>query len=141
MLGVLIVLGLGAWLARTLVMQQYYVGVADNQVAIYQGVRGTALGIPLQTVAERSDIELDDLPQTVRSQVTDGIVVHRRARRRARHGGAPARPDAAAVLVAGTRRPPPVGAPAAPRRARRRSTTTPLPTVRPEPGTNCRNTS
>jgi PPM family protein phosphatase len=138
-LAVLIVLGLGVWLARTLVMQQYYVSVADNQVAIYQGVRGTALGIPLQTVSERSDIGLDDLPQTVRSQVTDGIVstdgidgahatVLRLRDRMLPLCSTLAPPPAPVVLP-----PPAPGQPPV--------TTTPLPTVRPEPGTNCRNTS
>ncbi len=103
-LGVLIVLGLGTWLARTLVMQQYYVPCADNQIAIYQGVRGTALGIPLQRVAERSDIELLDLPQTRPQPGHRRDRLQRRARRRTRHGAAPARPHAAAVLVAGAAR-------------------------------------
>ncbi|MDQ4118045.1 MAG: protein phosphatase 2C domain-containing protein [Actinomycetota bacterium] len=138
-LGVLLVLGLGAWLARTLVMQQYYVGVADNQVAIYQGVRGTALGIPLQRVAERSGIGLDDLPQTVRSQVSDGIVstdgidgAHGtvlRLRDRMLPLCGSLNPPAPPVVL-------PPAAPGAPP-----VTTTPLPTVKPEPGTNCRNTS
>ena len=136
-LAVLVVLGLAGFLARMLVLQQYYVGVADNQVAVYQGVRGTALGIPLQRVAERSPIGLDDLPQTVRSQVTDGIVSNDGL------DGAHAtvlRLQARMLPLCSALVPPPVvvppapGVPGAPP-----VTTTPLPMVRPEPGTNCRN--
>ncbi len=135
-LGVLVVLGLGVWLARTLVLQQYYVGVAQERVAIYQGVRGSVLGIPLQRVAESSDIALNDLPQTVRSQVTDGIVSSDGA------NGAHSTVDrlrARLLPLCATLSPPPVPvvtpppAPGAPP-----VTTTPLPGVRPEPGQNCR---
>ena len=56
------------------VMQQYYVGAEAQEVVIFQGVRGDVLGVPLHSVAERTDIALDDLPQTERSQVRDGIV-------------------------------------------------------------------
>ncbi|AEA22395.1 protein serine/threonine phosphatase [Pseudonocardia dioxanivorans CB1190] len=61
-------------LARTWVMQQYYVGASADHVAIYQGVRGSVLGIPLQRVSETSDIALSDLPEDYRSRVQDGIV-------------------------------------------------------------------
>jgi serine/threonine protein phosphatase PrpC len=60
-------------LARMWVLQQYFVGVDAERVAIFQGVRGDALGIPLHSVAERTDIALGDLPETDRSQVRDGI--------------------------------------------------------------------
>lgn len=73
-LAVLVVLVGGGALARVWVLQQYYVGADAEQVAIFQGVRGDVLGIALNQVAERSDIALDDLPETERSQVSDGIV-------------------------------------------------------------------
>lgn len=43
-------------------------------VAIYQGVRGSVLGFPLQTRAEDTDIALTDLPEDLRSSVRTGIV-------------------------------------------------------------------
>jgi protein phosphatase len=67
------VLAGGTMLARVWVMQQFYVGLDADHVAIFQGVRGEVLGIPLHQVAERSDIALDDLPETERTQVRDGI--------------------------------------------------------------------
>jgi PPM family protein phosphatase len=70
---VLAVLVAGGLLARMWVMQEYYVSADDEQVAIFQGVRGEVLGLSLHSVAERTDIALDDLPQTERSQVRDGI--------------------------------------------------------------------
>ena len=41
------VLAAAGGLARLWVMQQYYVGVDADQVAIFQGVRGEVLGVPL----------------------------------------------------------------------------------------------
>lgn len=135
LLGVLVVLVAGVFVARALVLQQYYVGVAENQVAIYQGVRGNVLGIPLQRVAERSDIDLDDLPQSVRTQVTGGIVSDGEAGAR----GTVDRLRAQMLPLCATLNPPPapvVGPPTVP--GGPPVTTTPLPTVTPEPGRNCR---
>jgi PPM family protein phosphatase len=72
---VLAVLVGGGMLARTWVLQQYYVGVHDEHVAIYQGVRGSVLGLPLQELREQSDIALTDLPEATRNTVRDGILV------------------------------------------------------------------
>lgn len=60
-------------LARAWVLQQYYVSADGEQVAIFQGVRGEVLGLPLQTIAQRTDIALTDLPESDRSQVRNGI--------------------------------------------------------------------
>jgi protein phosphatase len=59
------------------VYQQYYVGVHDGRVAIFQGVRGTVpvLGIALNEVAQPTDVALNDLPESLRQQVEDGILV------------------------------------------------------------------
>lgn len=54
---------------------QYYVGVADNKVAIYQGLPQNVLGLPLSRVIEvADDVPLDDLPAYRRKQVEDRIV-------------------------------------------------------------------
>ena len=136
LLGVLVVLGAGVFVARALVLQQYYVGVDQEQVAIYQGVRGNVLGIPLQRVSERSEIDLDDLPQAVRTQVTGGIVSED-GETGAR--GTVDRLRAQMLPLCSTLNPPAppvVAPPAVP--GGPPVTTTPLPTVTPEPGRNCR---
>jgi protein phosphatase len=71
---VLIVLGAAGALARLWVMQQYYVGAEDNQVAIFQGVRGDVLGLPLHQLAEPTDLTLDELTESDRNAVSDGII-------------------------------------------------------------------
>jgi PPM family protein phosphatase len=68
----LLLVGAGA-LARLWVLQQYYVGDDNGQVAIYQGIGGDVLGIPLHQVAEPTDLTLTSLPETDRSAVVDGI--------------------------------------------------------------------
>jgi protein phosphatase len=81
-LSVLIVLIGAAALARLWVMQQYYVGAQGSQLVIYQGVRGSVLGIPLQSRLEGScpprtagcdQIRLSDLQEDARLQVRGGI--------------------------------------------------------------------
>jgi protein phosphatase len=69
----LVVLVGGGALARLWVLQQYFVGVESDQVAIFQGVRGDVLGIPLHQVAEETDVALQDLPESERSLIRDGI--------------------------------------------------------------------
>ena len=73
LLAVLAVLVGGAALTRIWVLQQYFVGVDAEHVVIFQGVRGSVLGVPLHRVTERSDIAVTDLPETERSQVNEGI--------------------------------------------------------------------
>ncbi len=73
-LAVLVVLGAAGALARVWVLQQYYVGVDGRQVAIFQGVRGNVLGLPLHEVAEHSEITTDELTESDRSQVENGIL-------------------------------------------------------------------
>jgi PPM family protein phosphatase len=143
--GVVVVLAVlvgGGVLARMWVMQQYYVGVDAQQVSIFQGVRGEVLGIPLHRVAERSDITLNDLPETERSAVRDGIITSDGltgarglvARLRDRM----LEPCPPAVVAQPPAAPDPnlTPAPGAPP-----IDTTPLPTPAPEPGTTCRSVS
>jgi serine/threonine protein phosphatase PrpC len=140
-LAVLAVLVGAGVLARAWVLQQYYVGAEDEQVVIYQGVRGGVLGVPLQRVAERSDIVLSDLQQDARTQVqegilaTDGLASARNTVARLRDRMLAPCPAASAPepSVITPPLPPGVGLPGA--------DTTPLPTVPPEPGTTCRSVS
>ncbi|MGH3567922.1 MAG: PP2C family protein-serine/threonine phosphatase [Pseudonocardia sp.] len=73
-LAVLSVLAGGSVLAGMWVLQQYYVGEHTERVTIFRGVNGSVLGVPLNRVAERSDIALTDLPESARTQVRDGII-------------------------------------------------------------------
>jgi serine/threonine protein phosphatase PrpC len=169
-----VLIGAGA-LARLWVLQQYYVGVNGDQVAIYQGVRGSVLGIPLQNLREGScpvgavgctEIKLEDLQETARSAVRDGIIsgnglADARATvdrlRRQMLPPCPAAPPAIPVQAAppnqtsattppaaGGSRPTGQNAPPAPgsRPTAGAPTpvpeTTPLPSIQYEPGKNCR---
>jgi hypothetical protein len=152
---VVAVLAAGGLLARMWVMQQYYVGADAEQVVIFQGVRGDVLGVPLYSVAERTDIALDDLPETERSQVRDGIITDDglggarglvdRLRDRMLEPCPPPQPVQQVQPVQPVQpeqpvQPVPPGAdpnvqPQPP------VDTTPLPTPVPEPGTTCRSVS
>ena len=136
---VLAVLAGGGLLARMWVMAQYYVSADGEQVAIFQGVGGEVLGVALQSVAERTDVALTDLPETERSQVRDGITTDNglagahgvvdRLRARMLEPCPPPQPP---------QPPPPVVDPGVPVPGIPPVDTTPLPTPAPEPGTTCR---
>jgi protein phosphatase len=153
-LAVLVLLVGAAALARLWVMQQYYVGVQGDQLVIYQGVRGSVLGIPLQRIREGScppdaggacpELKLSDLQETARSAVRDGIISGdglRGARatiRRLRSSEMlppcpPAQPQPRPQSAAGAPpgQPAPAGQPSP-------ETTTPLPSPQFEPGKTCR---
>jgi protein phosphatase len=68
--GVLVLAGLALLVTRLWVSQQYYVGVAGDEVVIYQGVRGDVLGVQLQDVAEQTGLKVEDLTQVGRTSVT-----------------------------------------------------------------------
>jgi protein phosphatase len=71
---VVLVLAAAGGLARLWVMQQYYVGLDTDQVTIFQGVRGDVLGLPLHDVVQRTDLTVDDLTESDRSALDNGIV-------------------------------------------------------------------
>jgi protein phosphatase len=82
---VLIVLGGGAFGTRYWVLSQYYVGSdsSTSEIAIFQGVRGSVLGVALNREVQGScspgagascePIKLDDLNQSARLSVQSGI--------------------------------------------------------------------
>jgi serine/threonine protein phosphatase PrpC len=160
---VLAVLAGGGVLARMWVLQQYYVGAEQQHVAIFQGVRGSVLGLPLQHLVEQTDIALTDLPEATRNTVQDGILVTEGglAGAQAKVGllrgnmlapcPVPGLASPSAVLVPPTPQvlptdpaalptdPSQAVPPTDPNLAAVPSVdTTPLPTVAPEPGLNCR---
>ncbi|PWJ27087.1 protein phosphatase [Branchiibius hedensis] len=67
------VLGLATYFGYAWTQQQYYVGSADGNVAIFQGVSQDIGPIRLHSVKERTDIALTDLPSAFRQQVNDTI--------------------------------------------------------------------
>ena len=73
-LGVVLLVGVGLLVTRIWIGQQYYVGTAGDRVVVYQGVRGSVLGVALQQVAEDPDIPLSDLTQVGRASVTGGTL-------------------------------------------------------------------
>ena len=70
---VVALLVVGALAGRAYVRGQFYVGVDDGDVAIFRGVEGTFLGQDLAEVEEETALVVDDLPDFVREEVTDGI--------------------------------------------------------------------
>lgn len=82
---VLIVLGGGAFGTRYWVLSQYYVGAdsSTSEISIFQGVRGSVLGVALNREVQGScspgagtscePIKLDDLNQSARLSVQSGI--------------------------------------------------------------------
>ena len=63
----------GGRLAYDWSQRQYYVGVAGEQVAIYQGVQAEVPGLSLSHVYESQDLSLAELPDYARERVAGGI--------------------------------------------------------------------
>ncbi|RRJ86946.1 serine/threonine-protein phosphatase [Gulosibacter macacae] len=60
-------------LAYNWTQQQYYVGIADDHVAIYQGVKATLGPIELSHVVQPTDVSVDSLPAYQHMQVRSTI--------------------------------------------------------------------
>ena len=61
------------WVGYAWTQTRYYVGSADNRVAIYNGVSQTLGPIKLSQVAETTNIPVDSLPAYWRSRVNDTV--------------------------------------------------------------------
>jgi protein phosphatase len=70
---VIALLAAGATTGYAWTQRQYYVGVADGQVAIYRGVDATIAGARLSHVAERVPLAVAVLPDFERKRVAGGI--------------------------------------------------------------------
>jgi hypothetical protein len=70
---VLLVLGGGALAVRVWVNSSWYVGLHDEQVAIYHGVPVNVAGLRLSSVAENTGLRADRLPPQLRANVEQGI--------------------------------------------------------------------
>jgi len=64
----------GAGSAYAYVRSQYFVGADEDQVAIFRGVTGTVVGLPLHSVARRTELEVAQLDVLALGQVERGIV-------------------------------------------------------------------
>jgi len=76
LVGIVLVLGAVAAagaLAYRWTQEQYYVGIDDGYVAIFQGIPQELGGRPLSSVHERTDIALEDLPAFARQRLEDTI--------------------------------------------------------------------
>ncbi|APU12131.1 PP2C family protein-serine/threonine phosphatase [Actinoalloteichus fjordicus] len=84
LLAVLVLLGVGGYFGYSVVMGQHFVSTNDDdEVAVFQGVRGTVLGIPLHRQVEDScgdagedceRIQITDLRPAYQGTVRNGIV-------------------------------------------------------------------
>ncbi|MCL3860786.1 Stp1/IreP family PP2C-type Ser/Thr phosphatase [Actinotalea sp. K2] len=72
---VLLVAGVGAggWFGYRWTQDQYYVGVQDEQVAIFRGIPQSIGSFDLSTVVETSTTTVGDLPAYVRDRLTQSI--------------------------------------------------------------------
>ena len=61
------------WVGYTWTQTRYYVGTADNKVAIYNGVSQSLGPIRLSDVTEQTDIPVDSLPEYQRNRVQGTI--------------------------------------------------------------------
>lgn len=72
---VLLALGAAGFVAYRWSQSQYYLGESAGMVTIYQGVPTNVFGLSLSHEVERTDIDVDDLPNTWREQLNRGITV------------------------------------------------------------------
>lgn len=71
-LGVLVVLaalGAGGVLGYRWTQEQYYVGVSEDRIAVYQGIPQTVGPLELSSVIETSGTRVEDLPEFMRDRV------------------------------------------------------------------------
>jgi PPM family protein phosphatase len=76
---VLVVLGGGLYGLYRWTQTQYFVGAADEQVAVYRGVNAAFGPVKLYSVVHTSGLWLNDLQQVARSQVESGIGAQNRS--------------------------------------------------------------
>jgi protein phosphatase len=66
-------IGYGLWWAYGWTQQQYYVGVADGEVAVYQGIPASAGPLTLSTPVELTGTSVDELPEFWADQLDGSI--------------------------------------------------------------------
>ena len=74
--GVLAAVVVGVLVALTLIVSNsWYIGAYAGNVGIYQGVRGSFLGMPLSHLEQTTTIAVADLPEATQHQLSGGITV------------------------------------------------------------------
>lgn len=74
-LAVALVLGIGAWGLVRYCASRYFVAADDGYVAVFNGLPGSLLGLPLHDLVERTDIAVADLPRFYQGTVESTISV------------------------------------------------------------------
>ncbi|MDQ1711657.1 MAG: family protein phosphatase [Frankiaceae bacterium] len=145
-LAVIVLVAVGGTTGYAWTQRQYYVGVADGQVAIFRGVEASIAGARLSHVAERVPLPVTGLPDYERKRVSDGIhaasVADARKiveRLRAALPPCPVTPTPTPVRTPGTATKPPLPTPATPPVSRPTPSPSPCaavptPTTTPLPG-------
>jgi protein phosphatase len=68
----ILILG-GAYFGWRYTQNQYYIGTADGNVAIFRGINGSVAGVKLSHVYQRTDIPISQVPVTDRQSITATI--------------------------------------------------------------------
>jgi protein phosphatase len=69
---VLAVLAVGAIMARTALMDSWYVGASGGEVAIFRGVPGTIAGMRVSKLDRRTGVQLSSLIEIEQERVREG---------------------------------------------------------------------
>ena len=69
----LVVVALAAGSAYLFLRSEWFLGVDGDYVAIYQGVNAELFGLPLYELDKTSTVKVEDLSESVQSQLEDGI--------------------------------------------------------------------
>lgn len=70
------VLALAGFFSYRWTQTQYYIGDSDGKVTIFQGVHTDVFGMQLSHEIKKTDISIDDLPESWQKKVAKGIVVN-----------------------------------------------------------------
>ena len=74
-LGGVIVLAAVVIASVLLIGSFWYLSGTSGRVAVYQGIEGDLLGLPLSNLNYVSEVELEDLPESLQNQLAEGIPV------------------------------------------------------------------
>ena len=74
-MGVLAVVAVVVGALALIVNKSWYVGTFAGNVAIYQGVRSSILGLPLSQLDTATQVSVSDLPEATQHQLASGITV------------------------------------------------------------------
>ena len=75
LVGLLAVAGIVVGALALIVTKSWYVGTFAGNVAIYQGVRSSFLGLPLSHLETATQVSVSDLPESTQHQLASGITV------------------------------------------------------------------